>query len=87
MDAFIYTAGRLPCAIDELEDALESALGGRGEVTGSGTGRAGCNLDIAIEDGALSEEQALMLIRRALADYGLPGMTRVVIDGREHTLA
>jgi hypothetical protein len=87
MDAFIYTAERLPCAIDELEDALDSALGGRGEVTGSGTGRAGSDIDVFIEDSAMSEEQALLLIRQALADYGLPGITRVVIEGREHTLS
>ena len=31
----------------------------------------------------MSEEQALLLIRRVLADHGLPGMTRVVI-GRGH---
>jgi hypothetical protein len=87
MHAFIYTFGRLPCGMDELEDALDTALGGRGEVTGAGTGPAGCNIDVFIEDGAMSEEQVLLLIRRALADHGLPGMTKVVIDGREHTLA
>lgn len=87
MDAFIYTFERLPCGIDELEDALDTAFGGRGEVTGTGTGPAGCNFDLSIEDGAMSEVQALLLIRRVLADHGLPGMTRVVIDGREHTLA
>jgi hypothetical protein len=38
MDAFIYTSERLPCGIDELEDALDTALGGRGEITGTGTG-------------------------------------------------
>jgi hypothetical protein len=87
MDAFIYTIERLPCGIDELEDALDLALGGRGEVTGTGTGPAGCNIDVFIKDGAMSEEQALLLIRRALADYELPDTTRVVIDGRERTLA
>ena len=84
---FIYTFEPLPCGIDELEDTLDSALGDRGEFTGTGTGRAGCNIDVFITDGAMSEEQALLLIRRALADHGLPGMTRVVIDGKEHTLA
>ena len=87
MDAFIYAFVRLPCGIDAMEHALDTALGGRGEVTGTGTGPAGCNIDVFIKDGAMSEEQALLLIRRALADHGLPGMTRVVIDGREHTLA
>ena len=87
MDAFIYMNERLPCGMDELEDALESALGDRGEVTGSGTGRTGSNIDVFLRDNAVSEEQALLLIRRALANYGLPGTTRVVIDGTEHPLA
>jgi hypothetical protein len=86
MDVFIYVVGRLPCGIDELEEALDSALGDKGEVTGSGTGETGSNIDVFIRDDAMSEEQTLLLIRRALADYGLPDTTRVVIDGREHTL-
>jgi hypothetical protein len=63
------------------------STGGRGEVTGTGAGPAGCNIDVFIKDDAMSGEQALLLIRQALADRGLPGMTRAVIDGREHTLA
>jgi hypothetical protein len=73
--------------MDELEDALDSALGDTGEVTGSGTGRTGSNIEVFLRDDAVSEEQALLLIRRALANYGLPGTTRVVVDGREHPLA
>jgi hypothetical protein len=87
MDIFIYVTGRLSCGIDELEDALDSALGDRGEVTGTGTGQAGSNIDIFIEEGGLSEEQALLLIRRALADYDLPGAIKIVIDGSEHSLS
>jgi hypothetical protein len=87
MGAFIYMIDRLSCGMDELEDALDSALGDKGEVTGSGTGRAGSNIDLFIRDDAMSQEQALLLIRRALADYGLPGTTRVAIDGREYPLA
>jgi hypothetical protein len=87
MDAFIYIVGGLPRRIDELEDALDSALGDRGEVTGSGTGQAGSNIDVLIKDGAMSGEQALLLIRQALAEFALPGTTRVVIDGTEYPLA
>ena len=87
MDIFIYMTGRLPCGLDELEDALDSALGDRGEVTGTGTGQAGSNIDVSIEEGELSAEQALLLIRRTLADYDVPASTRIVIDGSEHSLA
>ena len=87
MDIFLYMTGRLPCGIDELEDALDSALGDQGEVTGTGTGQAGSNIDIFIEEGGLSKEQALLLIRQALADYGLSSATKIVIDGSEHPLA
>jgi hypothetical protein len=87
MDAFIYTLERLPCGIDELEEGLNTALARRGEVTGTGTGRAGCDIDVLIEDGPMFEKRSLLLIRRALADYGRPGMTRVVIDERGHRLA
>jgi hypothetical protein len=87
MDAFIYFVDRLPCGLDEIEDALNSALGDKGEVTGVGTGQTGSNLDVFVKDDAMSEKQALLLIRQTLADYELPGTTRVVIDGSEHPFA
>jgi hypothetical protein len=40
MEAFIDTVERLPCSLDERNDALASALEGKGEVKSSGTGRA-----------------------------------------------
>ncbi|WP_406697217.1 hypothetical protein V5E97_00125 [Singulisphaera sp. Ch08] len=79
--------GKLPCGLDELEDAIDSALGDRGEVTGTGTGQVGSNIDVFIEEGDLSKAQALQLIRRILVDYGLPAATKIVVDGCEHSLA
>jgi hypothetical protein len=87
MDVFIYTYGRMPCGLDEIEDALESVLGDRGEVTGTGTGQAGSNFDLFIKDDTISEEQALLLVRQALADFELPGGTSVIIDGSRYPLA
>ncbi len=84
MDVYIYLIEPCPCGIDELEDALAQALGDIGEVTGSGTGGAGSNIDVFIEDDALSDGQVLDLLREAIADYGIPGSTRVVIDGRPY---
>jgi hypothetical protein len=60
--------------------------GDRGVVTGSGTGQAGSNIDVFIEVGGLFEDQALLLIRRALAEYDVPRATKIVIDGNEHSL-
>jgi hypothetical protein len=82
MNAYLYWNGRCPCGIDELEDTLDRALGSRGAVTGSGTGQAGGNIDLCIEDDAMSEGQVLLLIREALADYELPGSMRIVVDDR-----
>lgn len=86
MVIFIYTNGRLNSGIDELEDALDSALGERGEVTGTGTGQVGSNIDIFIEEGMISEEQALLLVQQVLVEFGLPSATKIIIDGIEHTL-
>jgi hypothetical protein len=87
MDVYINLIEPCPCGIDELEDALDRALGNRGEVTGAGTGQTGSNIDVFIEDDALSDRQILHLLREALVDYGLPGSTSVVIDGRRYPLA
>jgi len=34
--------------LDELEDALSAAIAGQAEVTGSGAGEAGSNIDIEV---------------------------------------
>jgi hypothetical protein len=87
MIVLLYWDGRCSRAIDVLEDALDRALGEKGEVTGSGTGQAGGNVDLFIKDDAMSDGQVLLLIREALADDELPGSTWVVIDGRRHRFA
>jgi hypothetical protein len=87
MNAFVYRNGRWPGGIGELEDALDRALGSSGEVTGSGTGPAGGNIDLFIEDDALSDGQVLQLIRNALADDEVPESIWVVIDGRRYPMA
>jgi len=88
MDVFIYTYEPLPCGLDEVEDALEAALGDRGRVTGGGTGisDARSNFDLLIKDGVLSEEQVLSLVRQVVLDLDLPKGTMVDINGKEHLL-
>jgi len=50
MDVFIYFNGQIRAGLDEQEDALDAALGGQGEVTGSDTGEIGSNIDIFVKD-------------------------------------
>ncbi|GLO63608.1 hypothetical protein MACH09_41160 [Vibrio sp. MACH09] len=50
MDVFIYFSERLSVGIDVIEDTLDEALDGIGEVTGTGTGEKGSNIDVEVED-------------------------------------
>lgn len=79
MDAFIYINGRLPCGLDEIEDALDDALGDHGEVSGTGTGEVGSNIDVTIEDDEMEPAAALAILRSALSRFSLPQSTTIVI--------
>lgn len=81
MDAFIYLPRGLAVGLDEIEDLLDEAFGELGEVTGSGLGEMGSNLDVSIVDGAMSVEQALQKIRHVLTKITPPQSATVVIDG------
>jgi hypothetical protein len=77
MHAFIYFCCPLPVGLDELEDALEAALGQLGEVTGSGTGLAGSNLDVRFEDDKLTKQAAEQLLRAAVEKCGVAERPRI----------
>ncbi|MCA8992550.1 MAG: hypothetical protein KDA69_18890 [Planctomycetaceae bacterium] len=79
MDVFIYFKERLPVGLDVLEDALDAALGENGEVTGSGTGQVGSNLDLYVDDNDMSVDEVVEMIRRALGVYGIPKSSTIVI--------
>jgi hypothetical protein len=83
MDIFLYFTERLPCGLDELEDAIESALGDFGEVTGVGTGELGSNIDITIDNQDISKDAAIQLVRSAIAQFDLPSTSQMVIDEEE----
>lgn len=85
MDAFIYFKEPTGYGLDELEDCLVDALGDTGEVTGTGTGETGANLDIEFFE-EIGESRALDILREALVTFKLPASTEVVIDGRRHKL-
>jgi hypothetical protein len=87
MDVFLYFTERLPCGLDELEDALDAALSNVGEVSGTGTGESGSNIDITIEDEDITKGQVAALIRSALSKYSLPSSSQMVIDDEEFSVS
>ncbi len=61
--------------IDELEDALGEVLGDEGEVTGSGIGIKGGNIDIEFNNQSQIDD-----IVKALRKFNLPLDTYYIID-------
>ncbi len=59
-----------PVDRDEVEDALEAAFGGSGEVTGAGAGMGRCHLDLKVEDG-VGRGEALRRVDSVLAELGV----------------
>ncbi|MEU5031842.1 hypothetical protein [Streptomyces milbemycinicus] len=57
----------LPIDRDEVEEALDDAFEGDGEITGAGTGLGRCHLDLEIRDG-LDKSEALGRVDRVLAE-------------------
>jgi hypothetical protein len=56
---------------DEIEEAIDEALDGAGEVTGGGAGMGMVNVDVDIFDGDRSE-YVFRGLREAVARLGLP---------------
>lgn len=86
MDVFIYFLERLPVGLDVLEDALDAALADNGEVTGTGAGQTGSNIDLHVTDKNLTAEDVVRLIRRNLSVYGVPKSSRIVIGDNEFSV-
>jgi hypothetical protein len=84
VDVFIYFFELLDFGLDEIEETLEKVLQNKGEVTGSGTGSSGSNIDIEVFDTDFNPEMLLKLIRKALQDFRIPESTRIKIDGKEY---
>jgi hypothetical protein len=86
MDAFIYFIEPLNVGLDEIEDALDEALSGKGGVTGSGTGQKGSNIDVEIKDNTVTVDGALAVIRDALRQFHFPISAKIKIAGAEYSL-
>ena len=74
---YIYFPLGMSTPRDELEDSIDQFLGGRGEVTGSGAGSSGSNLDVELVDDQFADEvfEGLLKLLRTL---NVPVGTRVV---------
>ncbi|MGI5289110.1 hypothetical protein ACQEVF_38005 [Nonomuraea polychroma] len=70
MEVFIYWLGDAWTSRADIEDAIEEVLGDQGEVTGTGAGDTGGNVDIEIFDDA-DTERLMSEIVQAISD-GLP---------------
>lgn len=86
MDVFIYFNERLPVGLDELEDALDAALGDEGEVTGTGTGGSGSNLDLFVKDGTMTDVEVVGLVREALTVFAVPKSSKIVIGDKKFSI-
>jgi hypothetical protein len=85
MFVYVNTFENSGISLDVIEDALEDAVKGFGEVTGSGTGIRGSNWDVEISDNTLDVRTVLQTVREALRPFNLPSSTRIVI-GNEYPL-
>ena len=68
--------GEIPVDRDDVEDAVNEALSGVGEVTGAGVGQYGSHLDVEVDESA-PREQVLAGVMSALVDLGLRDLSRV----------
>jgi len=81
---FVYWSSRLTgLARDDVEEAVEEALGDAGMVTGAGSGRTGSNIDADVYG---DHEEALAKVRLALSPLSMPEDTVIVMGGKRHPL-
>lgn len=86
MDVFLYFP-EADIALDELEEIVERVLSDDGEVTGSGIGTTGGNLDIEIW-GVVDVLATLRTLASEFMRVGVPGEAEfhLVDEGRRVTL-
>ena len=77
----VYIEGATNIARDELEDELENAIQGLGEVVGGGSGVKGVNVDLEISD-EIAETEIVERIKKVIQDLGIRNDAHLRIDGR-----
>jgi hypothetical protein len=80
MDVVIHFPPDLGIDQDEIEDALDDAIGELGEVSGGGIDGKGMTIDLDVEDDA-DPTELVGLIRGALKSLGVTA-SKIVIDGK-----
>jgi hypothetical protein len=66
----------LPIDRDDVEDEVNEALTGIGEVSGAGSGAFGAHLDVDV-DPAAAHDEVVRRVLEVLVGLGLTGMARI----------
>lgn len=81
MDVFIYFEPEENVNIGDLEDEIDKILGDKGEVTGSGMGISGGNIDVELFDKNILED-----FLKELRELDFPQDAYYIIDGVRNKL-
>ena len=85
-EIFVYGDGSLPCSIGDLEDSVFARIEGIGDVTGSGCGAEGWNLDIEF-DSPNSFIAVVHAVVASLHEFNINVMSVTAsVRGRRHKL-
>jgi hypothetical protein len=85
-EIFVYGQGALPCSVSDLEDSVWGRIEGFGDVTGSGCGAEGWNLDIEF-DGPNCFIPIVEAVVAALHECGIDAQSvSASVHGRRHKL-
>jgi hypothetical protein len=86
MDIFIYFSSKLTMSIDIIEEALDKLLNGNGEVTGTGTGESGSNVDIEIFESDVDEMEYIRFIKTTLQQLQVPQDTIIKFEDKIYSI-
>ena len=82
---FVYGTEAFPTGLDELEDEIFCKIEGQGDVTGTGSGRNGWNIDIEFESKS-SANFILYTVIETLRNHGVGDSVTFDCGGRKEAL-
>lgn len=77
MYALIYFPERLPVGLDVIEDEIEAKLADAGEVTGTGTGERGSNIDVIFDAKVIPVLQMEEILREVIGRLGIKEQPKI----------